>query len=122
MHKGKVNITLDEDLIKYIKSYAEEQRTTVSEVFTQFVLTLKRTVVNEPTEIILADPIFRKSLLDTITKIRTGKVKWHKYDEVKNARVQEFRKLLKKTQRLPKAKAISENEIAEEIRAYRAGR
>lgn len=37
MHKGKVNITLDEDLIEYIKSYAEEQRTTFSEVFAQFV-------------------------------------------------------------------------------------
>ena len=82
MHKGKVNITLDEDLIEYIKSYAEEQRTTVSEIFTQFVLTLKRTVVNEPTEIILADPIFRKSLLDTISKIRAGKMKWFKYNEV----------------------------------------
>lgn len=82
MHKGKVNITLDEDLIEYIKSYAEEQRTTVSEIFTQFVLNLKRTVVNEPTEIILSDPNFSKSLLDTISKIRTGKMKWFKYDEV----------------------------------------
>ncbi len=75
MHKGKVNITLDEDLIEYIKSYAEEQRTTVSEIFTQFVLNLKRTAVNEPTEIILADPNFKESLLDTISKIRTGKMK-----------------------------------------------
>jgi hypothetical protein len=82
MHKGKVNITLDKDLIEYIKSYAAEQRTTVSEVVTQFILNLKRTVVNEPTEIILADPNFKKSLLDTISKIRTGKMKWHKYDEV----------------------------------------
>lgn len=43
-------------------------------------------------------------------------------DEEQKARVQELRKLLKQTQRLPKAKAISENEIAEEIKAYRAGR
>lgn len=43
-------------------------------------------------------------------------------DEEQKARVQELRKLLKKTQRLPKAKAISENEIAEEIKAYRASR
>ncbi|MEK6527602.1 MAG: DUF6364 family protein [Nitrospirota bacterium] len=82
MHKGKVNITLDEDLIEYIKSYAEEQRTTVSEVFTQFVLNLKRTVLNEPTEIILSDPNFRESLLDTISKIRTGRMKWFKYKEI----------------------------------------
>jgi hypothetical protein len=49
-------------------------------------------------------------------------MKWLKYDDVRNARVQDFRKLLKKTQRLPKAKAISESQIAEEIKAYRAGR
>ncbi len=82
MHKGKVNITLDEDLIEYIKSYAEEQRTSVSEVVTQFVLNLKRTVLNEPTEIILSDPNFRESLLETISKIRTGRMKWFKYKEV----------------------------------------
>jgi hypothetical protein len=82
MHKGKVNITLDRDLIEYIKTYAEEQRTSISEVFTQFVLNLKRTKEKNPTEIILADPDFKESLLDTISRIRTGKVKWVKYDEV----------------------------------------
>jgi hypothetical protein len=82
MHKGKVNITLDEDLIEYIKSYAEEQRTTVSEILTQFILNLKRTSEKEPTEIILADPAFKESLLDCISKIRSGKMKWHTYEEV----------------------------------------
>ena len=42
MQKGKVNITMDKDLIEYAKAYADEQRTTVSEVFTQFILNLKR--------------------------------------------------------------------------------
>ncbi|MCL4456751.1 MAG: DUF6364 family protein [Nitrospirae bacterium] len=82
MHKGKVNITLDRDLIEYIKTYAEEQRTSISEIFTQFVLNLKRTKEKSPTEIILADPDFKESLLNTISRIRTGKVKWSKYDEV----------------------------------------
>jgi len=82
MHKGKVNITLDEDLIEYIKSYAEEQRTTVSEILTQFILNLKRTSEKEPTEIILVDPAFKESLLDCISKIRSGKMKWHTYEEV----------------------------------------
>lgn len=36
MQKGKVNITMDKDLIEYAKAYAEEQRTTTSKVFTQF--------------------------------------------------------------------------------------
>ena len=82
MHKGKVNITLDEDLIAYIKAYAEEQRTTVSEILTQFILNLKRTSEREPMEIILSDPDFKESLIDCISKIRSGKMKWHSYEEV----------------------------------------
>lgn len=80
--KSKLNVTLDGDLIEYVKIYAEEQRTTVSEVFTQFVLNLKRVREKNPTEIILADPGFTESLLQTILKIKTGETKWFKYNEV----------------------------------------
>jgi hypothetical protein len=43
-------------------------------------------------------------------------------DEKKKVSVQELQKLFKKTQKLPKVKAISESQISEEIKAYRAGR
>jgi len=82
MQKGKLNLTLDEDLIEYAKLYAEEQRTSVSEIFTQFLLNLKRAKEGDPTQIILADPDFRESLLKTISRIKSGKVKWSKYKEV----------------------------------------
>jgi hypothetical protein len=82
MPKSKINITMDQDLVAYIKSYAEEQRTSVSEVFTQFILNLKRSKAKEPTDIVLADPDFRDSLLQTIERIKSGDVKWHKYKEV----------------------------------------
>ncbi len=82
MPKSKINITMDQDLVEYIKSYAEEQRTSVSDVFTQFILNLKRTKIKDPTDIILADPDFRDSLMETISQIRSGKVKWHRYKEV----------------------------------------
>jgi 16S rRNA G966 N2-methylase RsmD len=82
MPKSKINITMDQDLVEYIKSYAEEQRTSVSEIFTQFILNLKRAKINDPTDIILADPDFRDSLIETIMKLRSGQVKWHKYEEV----------------------------------------
>ena len=82
MHKGKINITLDKDLIEYVKYYAEDQRTTVSEIFTQFILNLKRVREKDATETILADPDFKESLLNTISRIRSGKMKWLKYDEV----------------------------------------
>ena len=82
MHKSKINVTLDQDLIDFAKSYAEYQRTSVSEIFSQFLLNLKRAKENDPTEIILADPVFQESLLQTISRIRSGKVKWHTYEEV----------------------------------------
>jgi 16S rRNA G966 N2-methylase RsmD len=82
MRKSKINVTLDQDLIEYAKLYAEEQRTSVSEIFTQFLLNLKRTKEGDPTQIILADPDFKESLLKTISKIKSGKIKWLKYKEV----------------------------------------
>jgi hypothetical protein len=82
MPKCKLNITLDGDLIEYIKIYAEQQRTTVSEVFTQFILNLKRIKEKDPTEIILADNEFKETLMQTISSIKSGDAKWLKYDEV----------------------------------------
>ena len=82
MSKSKINVTMDQDLIEYAKTYAAEQRTTVSEVFSQFILNLRRRKEDDPTEVILGDPEFRKSLADTITRMRSGKVKWSRYKEV----------------------------------------
>jgi hypothetical protein len=82
MQKSRLNITLDKDLIDFAKIYAEQQRTSVSELFTQFILNLKRLKENDHTEIILSDSDFKESLLETITRLRAGEVKWYKYDEV----------------------------------------
>jgi hypothetical protein len=82
MPKNKINITMDQDLIEYAKLYASEQRTTVSEIFTQFVLNLKRVHEDDSMQIILADPGFRESLLATMAKIQSGETKWSGYDEV----------------------------------------
>ena len=82
MVKNKLNITLDEDLIEFSKLYASEQRTTVSELVSQFLLNLKRTKSQDPTEVIIADPEFNDSLLDTIARIRQGREKWLTYKEV----------------------------------------
>ncbi len=82
MQKSKLNITLDRDLIEYLKLYAVEQRTTISDIVCQFILNLKRTRENDPTETILSDPNFKESLLKTISKIQSGKTNWLKYNEV----------------------------------------
>jgi hypothetical protein len=82
MQKSRINLTLDADLVDFVKEYAESQRTTVSEVFTQFALKLKRNKENDPTEVIIADPVFSESLLETMEKVKGGKVQWKSYDEV----------------------------------------
>lgn len=82
MEKGKLNITLDRDLIDYAKIVARENRTTVSELINQFILNLKRSRENDPIEIITSDPVFQESLLNTISKLRSGKIKWHTYEEI----------------------------------------
>ena len=82
MQKAKINITLDKDLIEFAKVYAEEQRTSVSEVIGQFILNLKRMKENNDTETILSDPDFTETLLETVSQIRSGKMTWHTYDEV----------------------------------------
>lgn len=82
MEKGKLNITLDRDLIDYAKIVAKENRTTVSELVSQFILNLKRSRENDPTEIIFSDPAFKESILTTITNLKTGNVKWHNYEEI----------------------------------------
>ena len=55
MNKGKLNLTLDYDLIDYVKIYAQENRTTVSEIICQFILNLKRKKEREPIDIIISD-------------------------------------------------------------------
>ena len=41
----------------------------------------EQTKGKDATEIIISDPDFRESLLDTVSKIQSGKMKWHTYDE-----------------------------------------
>ena len=81
MQKRKINITMDQDLIEYAKLYATKQRTTVSEVFTQFILNLKRVHEDDPMQILLEDPGFQDSLSKTMAKIQFGETKWLRYDE-----------------------------------------
>ena len=61
MAKRKLNLILDQELIEYAKAYAAEQKTTVSEVFTQLILNLKRRYGE--------DPEFREALMATMESI-----------------------------------------------------
>jgi len=82
MNKGKLNLTLDYDLIDYAKLYATENRITVSDVITQFLLNLRRVKEKSPTEQIIADSDFHESLMQILYKMLNGNIKWHYYNEV----------------------------------------
>jgi len=82
MPKARLNISLDQDLVDFVKVYVRENRTTVADVITQFVLALKRQAEGNSMEIILSAPDFHKALLDVQSRLRDGKAKWYSFEEV----------------------------------------
>jgi 16S rRNA G966 N2-methylase RsmD len=82
MSKTRLNISLDQDLVSFIKVYVKENRTTVANVVTQLILALKRQAQGDSMEIILSDPDFHKAILDVQSRLRNGTAKWHTFKEV----------------------------------------
>jgi hypothetical protein len=82
MSKTRLNISLDQDLAEYIKIYAQENRTTTSEVFTQFILGLKRRRQGDSMDIIYSNPDFYKAVLDVQNRLKDGLAEWYSFDEV----------------------------------------
>ncbi len=74
----------------------------------------KYVTIKDPKNLTLSDLPFRPGQRVEVVMISE--------DEDREKRAQELRALLKKTQSLPDAKAVSEDMIAEEIAQYRAGR
>ena len=82
MPKTRLNVSLDQDLADFAKVFAAENRTSVADMVTQYLLALKRRVEGEYTEEILSHPAFQQAMEDVQAKLRTGTAKWHSYDEV----------------------------------------
>jgi 16S rRNA G966 N2-methylase RsmD len=82
MSKTRLNISLDQDLVDFVKVYVKENRTTVANVVTQLILALKRQAQGDSMEFILSDPDFHKALLDVQSRLRNGTAKWHTFEEV----------------------------------------
>ncbi len=82
MAKARLNISLDQDLVEFFKVYARENRTTVANVITQFILTLKRKTQGESMEIILSNPDFYSALVDVQSRLRKGTSEWHTFEQV----------------------------------------
>ena len=82
MPKTRINISLDQDLADFIKMFAAENRTTVADVVTQYMLTLKRKAEGKDTEVILSDPVFHAAMKDVLVRLQKGTAVWHSYEEV----------------------------------------
>ena len=74
----------------------------------------KNVTINDPTKIELTDLPFRKGQRVEVVMIAE--------DDERTARNEKLRALFRKTQSLPQVQAISDDMIAEEVEAYRAGR
>jgi len=81
MAKSRLNISLDQDLVDFA-IFAAENRTTVAEVITQYILSLKRRAQGETTSKILTHPAFHEAMEDVQARLRHGKAEWCTFEEV----------------------------------------
>ena len=82
MSKTRINVSLDQDLADFAKVFAAENRISVADMFTQYLLTLKRHVEDENKEKIIAHPTFQSAMEEAQNKLRAGTTQWHSYDAV----------------------------------------
>ena len=82
MPKTRLNVSLDQDLADFAKVFAAENRTSVAEMVTQYLLALRRRVDGQQMETVLQNPVFRQAMADIQTKLRDGTAQWHSYDDV----------------------------------------
>ena len=82
MPKTRLNVSLDQDLAEFAKAFAAENRTSVANIVTQYLLALKRRVEGEYIETVLGHPAFQQAMEDAQAKLRAGTAQWHSYDEV----------------------------------------
>ncbi len=84
MPKTRINISLDQDLADFAKVFAAENRTSVADIVTQYLLTLKRRIEGQDSERILSHPAFQEAMEVAQEKLRDGSAEWYSYDEVFN--------------------------------------
>jgi len=82
MNKTRLNLSIDKDLAEFTKAFAAENRITVADLFTQYVLGLKKYCEGRDSEPIIANPAFGQAMEDVKKRLRNGDVAWHSYDEV----------------------------------------
>ncbi len=82
MPKTRLNLSLDQDLVDFVKLFAAQQRLTVADVVTQYLLTLKRRAEREEMESVLSHPAFHQAMADVQARLQDGSAEWLTFDEV----------------------------------------
>jgi len=82
MPKTRLNISLDQDLAEFAKVFAAENRISVADMVTQYLLALKRRSEGEYIEKILTHTAFKQAMEDVQAKLQSGTAEWHSYNEV----------------------------------------
>ena len=82
MAKTRINVSIDQDLAEFAKVFAAENRTSVADMVTQYLLALKRRVEGEHMETILAHRAFAQAMEEVQGKLLNGTAQWHSYEEV----------------------------------------
>jgi hypothetical protein len=82
MPKTRLNISLDQDLADFAKVFAAENRTSVANIVTQYLLALKRRSEGEYIEKILTHTAFKQAMEDVRAKLQSGTAEWHSYNDV----------------------------------------
>lgn len=78
MRRVRVNITLDDDLARFLKGFSLAQRLSMSELINQWALNLKRAQTDQQgMETILSSPEFYQTLQETIERSRANAITWH---------------------------------------------
>lgn len=82
MSKTRLNLSLDQDLVDFVKVFAAENRTSVADIVTQYFLALKRNTDREDVRTILSHPTFQRAISDVQTRLRDGTAEWYRFDDV----------------------------------------
>ncbi len=82
MAKTRLNISLDEELVDFVKIFAAENSVSVTEIFKQYLSALKFRAEKDGGKEILPHSAFHKAMADVQKKLRDGTAVWRSYDEV----------------------------------------
>jgi len=82
MSKTRLNLSLDQDLVDFIKTFSAENRLSIADIVTQYFLALQRQEEEAAQKRLLAHPAFYQAMNAVQTRLKDGSAEWHSFEEV----------------------------------------